>query len=143
MSRPLVSVTPATARSHLSVEYISTDSPQDLLAPDDTLAVFGFGDAAPQRLDDPRYLHIPLQPHAGSAHYEVWRTDAPVTRGRDGEIAWAGNGQLAFGVIEVEEGADGIAAAAAHAYAKLVAFVRAWGFRRGNAARRNRDRPLR
>ncbi len=124
MSRPLVSSTPAIARPQLSVEYISTDSPQELLAPDDTLAVFGFGDAAPQRLDDPRYLHIPLQPQAGNAPYEVWRTDAPVTHGRDGQIAWAGNGQLAFGVIEVEEGADGIAAAAAHAYERLVAFVR-------------------
>ncbi len=124
MSRPLTSVTPASARAQLSVAYVSAPSPQSLLVPEDTLAVFGFGDDAPQRLDDPRYLHIPLQPHAGNAPYEVWRTDAPVTHGRDGEIAWAGNGQLAFGVIEVEEGLDGIAAAAAHAYEKLVAFVR-------------------
>ena len=124
MSRPLISATPAIARPHLAVEYIFAASPHALLAAADTLAVFGFGDAAPQRLDDPRYLHIPLQPHAGAAPYEVWRTDAPVAHGRDGEIAWAGNGQLAFGVIEVEEGSDGITAAAAHAYARLTTFVR-------------------
>lgn len=124
MSRPLISATPAIAQPQLSVEYVATASPHALLAADDTLAVFGFGDAAPRRLDDPRYLHVPLQPHAGTAPFEVWRTDAPVAHGRDGEIAWSGNGQLAFGVIEVEEGPDGITAAAAHAYARLTAFVR-------------------
>jgi chorismate lyase/3-hydroxybenzoate synthase len=120
---------PAFSAPRLAVDYVSARSPHELLVADDTLAVFGFGGAAPQRLDDPRYLHIPLQPHAGVAPYEVWRTGEPVERGRDGEIAWASNGQFAFGVIEVEESpfngaASGIAAAAEHAYARLTAFMR-------------------
>lgn len=127
MSRPHPVPVPSAPR--LAVDYVSADSPHALLAATDTLAVLGFGDAAPQRLDDPRYLHIPLQPHAGVAPYEVWRTGEPVERGRDGEIAWASNGQLAFGVIEVDESpsnsaASGIAAAATHAYERLTAFVR-------------------
>lgn len=125
MSRPQPVPSPSAPR--LAVDYVRADAPHALLAAEGTLAVLGFGDAAPQRLDDPRYLHIPLQPHAGVAPYEVWRSSEPVNRGRDGEIAWSGNGQLAFGVIEVEESVSGIATAAAHAYARLTAFVQASG----------------
>jgi chorismate lyase / 3-hydroxybenzoate synthase len=122
---------PGTPAPRLSVDYVAAATPQSLLAGDDVLAVFGFGDAAPQRLDDPRYLHVPLQPHGGAAPYEVWRTGRPVAGGRDGEIAWASDGALSFGVIEVDERAHagpgdptGIVAAAAHAYARLTAFIR-------------------
>jgi chorismate lyase/3-hydroxybenzoate synthase len=112
------------AASVLRVDYVHVDTPDALLAQPDTLAVFGFGDAAPGHLSDPRYLHVPLQPHGNTAPYEVWRTGEPVAHGRDGEIAWSSNGKLAFGVIEVEEGDAGIAAAAAHAYSRLTTFVR-------------------
>ena len=53
MSPPLAFATSAIARAQLSVEYVSAHSPQSLLVPEDTLAVFGFGDAAPQRLRRP------------------------------------------------------------------------------------------
>jgi chorismate lyase/3-hydroxybenzoate synthase len=111
----------------LTVDYVAAATPQSLLAGDGVLAVFGFGDAAPRHLDDPRYLHVPLQPHDGTAPYEVWRTGRPVASGRDGEIAWASDGALSFGVIEVDESAHvdegGIVGAAAHAYARLTAFL--------------------
>ena len=114
-----------------SVDYVAT-APQALLDEADVLAVFGFGDAAPARLDDPRYLHIALQPHHGSAPSEVWRVAGPVRRGRDGDIAWSSDGKLAFGVIEVDERAHandddptGVVGAAAHAYARLTTFVAA------------------
>src|SRR5690606_18281863 len=116
----------------LSVDYVAAPGPEGLLAPGDVLAVFGFGDAAPAALEDPRYLRIPLQPHRGAAPYEVWRTGRPVRSGRDGDIAWASDGALSFGVIEVDEralaGGDdptGIVAAATHAYARLTAFIQA------------------
>ncbi|MDQ3057426.1 MAG: pteridine-dependent deoxygenase, partial [Pseudomonadota bacterium] len=89
---------------------------------------FGFGNDAPL-LDDPRYLRVPLQPH-GAAPFEVWRSNAPVSHGREGEIAWATDGRLMFGVIEVAEADDaadatlGIREAAEHAYAELTRFVR-------------------
>src|SRR5690606_31010029 len=67
-----------------------------------------------------------------AAPYEVWRTGRPVRSGRDGDIAWASDGALSFGVIEVDERAlagdddpTGIVAAAAHAYARLTAFIQA------------------
>lgn len=113
---------PLPAAPRLGVEYVASASPQTLLG-DDTLAVFGFGVAAPQ-CPDPRYLRVPLQPHTAPAPLEVWRSRRPVRRGRDGEIAWASDGALAFGAIEVEEAARGIVAAAAHAYRRLTAFVR-------------------
>ena len=120
---PAAGVTAAGPR--LSVDYVAAAAPQPLLDGRDVLAVFGFGDAAPARLDDPRYLHVPLQPHGGSAPYEVWRGGGRVVHGRDGDIAWASDGALSFGVIEVDEAAVGIEQAAAHAYARLLAFIAA------------------
>ena len=109
------------AHARLDVDYVQADSPDALLHGDDVLAVLGFGNDAPRNLD-PRYLRVPLQPYATSP-FEVWRTRSPVTYGRDGAIAWATDGQLSFGAIEIEERDIGIDAAAELAYAQLIAFV--------------------
>ena len=50
----------------LHVDYVDAASLDAQLARDDTLAVFGFGDAAPASAD-PRYLRVPLQPHGEPA----------------------------------------------------------------------------
>jgi chorismate lyase/3-hydroxybenzoate synthase len=123
----------AAVAASLAVDYLHGAAPAPLLAGDDVLAVFGFGDDAPRGLDDPRYLHIPLQPF-GAAPCEVWRAAGPVRRGRDGDIAWSTDGTLSFGAIEVDERAyacdadpTGIVGAAAHAYARMLGFVGASG----------------
>jgi hypothetical protein len=75
----------AAVAASLAVDYLHGAAPAPLLAGDDVLAVFGFGDDAPRGLDDPRYQHIPLQPF-GAAPCEVWRaavalvTLAPTSR---------------------------------------------------------------
>jgi chorismate lyase/3-hydroxybenzoate synthase len=129
MSRPMAQVAAFDAR--LAVDYVQATSPQALLA-GDVLAVLGFGDAAPAH-PDPRYLRVPLQPHGGVSsqagagdglRYEVWRGNAPVERGRDGDVAWATDGELLFGAIEVDEASVGIVEAATHAYARLTGFLR-------------------
>ncbi|PPU95912.1 pteridine-dependent deoxygenase [Xanthomonas hyacinthi] len=83
--------------------------------------MFGFGNEAPRHAD-PRYLRVPLQPH-GPRMFEVWRSDAAVGSGRDGDIAWASDGRLQFGVIEIDEQALHIEDASALAYAQISAFV--------------------
>ena len=126
MSRPLSSLTSTPAL--LAVDYEYAADPQALLADPSVLAAFGFGGGAP-RSDDPRYLRVPLEPYGGGsdvqAPFEVWRANAPVHSGRDGDIAWATDGELLFGAIEVDEAAIGIAAAARHAYARAAAFLQA------------------
>ncbi len=116
-----------TQASALTVDYVRAEDVSTLLTTE-TLAVFGFGDNA-QPLDDPRYLRIPLQSY-GEALFERWRARGPVTTGRDGDIRWASDGRLTFGVIEIDErpGADAdhhsdICEAAERAYAQLVRFV--------------------
>lgn len=115
----------------LEVDYVHGAEAGALLAGEDVLAVFGFGSAAPAQLDDPRYLHVPLQPR-GAAPLETWRVAGRVRHGRDGDIAWSSDGALSFGAIEVDERAHataadptGIVGAACHAYARLTAFVEA------------------
>ena len=114
--------------AQLRVDYVADMAPAELLAQADVLAVFGFGDHAP-RCDDPRYLRVPLEPY-GAAPLEVWRSNAPVRHGREraparagGDIAWASDGRLSFGVIEVDEADIGITEAARRGYQALIAHV--------------------
>ena len=116
--------------AHLHVDYVDA-RPEALLAADDTLAVIGFGSDAPIN-DDPRYLRVALQPH-GRAPLERWRGQGPVTRGRDGDIAWAEDGALQFGAIELDEseigqGDSDIEATSATIYEQLIAFTRSRGY---------------
>ena len=70
---------------------------------DDTLAVFGVRQRRAASSDDPRYLRVPLQPH-GAAPFEVWRAQrAGAAAAATGDIAWATDGELLFGAIEIDE----------------------------------------
>ncbi|MGY1425994.1 chorismate transformation enzyme, FkbO/Hyg5 family [Lysobacter sp. A289] len=110
----------------LAVDYVHQDL-AELLAADDTLAVFGFGDAAPCH-DDPRYLRVGLQP-LRKAPLEVWRASPGVQCGREGDVAWAEDGALQFGAIEIDEPAgEDIGAAAETAYRELLAFTARRGY---------------
>ena len=114
---------PASAR--LRVDYVDGTDVGALLRHDDVLAVFGFGTDAP-RVDDPRYLRVPLQPH-GAAPLEVWRAGGTVAHGCSGDIAWASDGRLSFGVIEVDEAGIGIREAARIGYEAMTRHVRESG----------------
>ena len=121
----------AAAQAHFSVDYIVTANLEEVLSDARVLAVFGFGSAAPRHLDDPRYLRVPLEPHRGTGAFEVWRSHGPVRSGRDDGLAWASDGQLTFGAIEVDErlhasttDPTGIVGAAAHAYTRITEFQR-------------------
>jgi chorismate lyase/3-hydroxybenzoate synthase len=116
--------TPAASASvaPLHVEYVRADA-ADLLAQANTLAVIGFGDMA-QTSDDPRWLRVRLDTD-GAAPLEVWRATGRVIRGRDGDVAWASDGDYTFAALEVDEAAHGgIAEAARHVYATLAQWSR-------------------
>ena len=83
------------------------------------LAVIGFGNAAPARHDDPRYLRVALEADM-PAPFEVWHSRGAVTLGAQGPLRWAANADYEFGVIELEEASHGgLAATAELAYAAL------------------------
>ena len=119
----------AGPQTRLAVDYVQTDHAAELLADGSVLAIFGFGSAAPGQLDDPRYLRVPLQPYQDTRTFEVWRARGAVTSGRTNGVAWATDGQLTFGAIEVDErqyesarDPTGVVGAAAHAYERISAF---------------------
>ena len=101
---------PAAARARL------LDDPR-------TLVVFGFG-ATPDPHPDPRWLHLPLE-QAGPPMLEVWRSPREVTCATDGALRQAGDGQLQFTSLVVEEDPADLAASVARAYAQLAARVAA------------------
>ena len=118
MSLPMHDSIPAP---RLQVDYVHAATLDAELTRDDTLAVIGFA-VHPAAHDDPRYLRVPLQPH-GDVPLEIWRGRHGVRHGRDNGIAWASDGQLTFGAIEVEEGERGLTAASEDAYRRMTAFV--------------------
>ncbi|WP_312367182.1 pteridine-dependent deoxygenase [Stenotrophomonas sp.] len=112
---------PAAAAA-LHIDYADPSQLPALLADPQVLAVFGFqaGDAAAPS-DDPRYLQVGLQAD-GVAKLEVWRSDKPVSHGRDANgVAWASDGALMFGALQVDENLHGgILGASEHAYAQML-----------------------
>jgi chorismate lyase/3-hydroxybenzoate synthase len=122
MSRPqpVAAQRPVDA-TQLHVDYVAAAQLPALLDDDHVLAVFGFGPDAPGS-DDPRYLRVPLSPY-GEAPLEVWRSTRPVARGRDGAVAWASDGTLQFGAIEIDEVDGDIETAGAQAYTLLSQFL--------------------
>lgn len=122
MSQPRSSQAPRPVdATRLRVDYLPVEQLSALLDDDRLLAVFGFGPHAPAS-DDPRYLRVPLAP-LDPAPLEVWRSARPVVRGRDGAIAWASDGTVQFGALQIDERDGDIEAAAAEAYALLTRFV--------------------
>ena len=128
MSAPAIHPVPAgcVPEARLQVDY-TTGPLESVLGAADTLAVFGFGDAAP-RHGDPRYLRVALEPH-GAAPLEVWRGSAPVAHGVEAGIAWSEDGALQFAALELDEG-DGhaIEALGEAAYRRMLAFTTARGY---------------
>ncbi|MFT4179323.1 MAG: pteridine-dependent deoxygenase [Thermomonas sp.] len=115
---------PATAPHPATLRVAYRDAtPDALLAAPGTLAVFGFGDAAPALHGDPRYLHVALPAH-GRAPLECWRVDGEVAHGRSDGIAWSEGGGLQFGALEIADDGD-IDTIARQAYARLQTWLAA------------------
>ncbi len=114
----------------LQVDYADPAQLDALLADTHVLAIFGFkaGNDAPPT-DDPRYLQVGLEPE-GDAKLEVWRSAYPVSSGRDANgVAWASDGALMFGALQVDEAAHtDITGAAEHTYTQLMAALPAHGY---------------
>jgi chorismate lyase/3-hydroxybenzoate synthase len=109
---------------NLHVCYEQQLSLDALLADANVLAVIGFGDGAAATHADPRYLHVALQPLDGKAPFEVWRTPNAVTAQSPGAVRWAGDGDYAFGCIEMDEAQHGgIENAAEAAYRALAGWL--------------------
>ena len=111
---------PSHAAATLRVDY--RHAPLDaLLAERNLLAVFGFGDVAPARHDDPRYLHVAL-PALGDPPFECWSVAGDVQCGREGGIAWSTDGLLQFGALEIADTGD-VEGAAGQAYLMLQSWL--------------------
>ena len=104
----------------LHVDYMRYDAG---LAPGaDVLAVIGFGDRAALP-GDPRSIHVGLEPLHAGGRVEVWRGSGSVKCKRDGEIRYACDSHVLFGMLEIDEHAHGdIAGAAKHVYATIRSF---------------------
>jgi len=104
----------------LGVDYFPPQQLSALLADPQVLAVLDFAAGARNEGDtDPRLYRLGLQP-IGEPALEVWRSQGPVRHGRDGDIAWSSDGELAFGALEVDEAEHGgIEAAGDYAYRRL------------------------
>lgn len=115
---------------HLHCSFVDAASVAGQLRDARVLAAVDFSlqplDAA--AATDARRLRVPLEP-MGPGQVEIWRGDTPAIHGRDGDIAWAENGELQFGALALHESADlDLEAASALAYAQMNQFIAARGY---------------
>lgn len=98
------------------------DALSTLLADPNTLAVFGYGAAAPM-LDDPRYLRVPLAPiETDVGVYECWRVAGSVHSGREGALRWSTGAGWLFAALD---GCGDAVGQAQQSYEVLGDFLRA------------------
>jgi chorismate lyase/3-hydroxybenzoate synthase len=89
----------------------------------DVLGAVVFGEFAGGA--DPRILRVRLAVPGGGGVVELWRGSGPVERGAEGPIRYAHDGNLLFGILELDERQyDGIQAAAQAAYEAIEQFHR-------------------
>jgi chorismate lyase/3-hydroxybenzoate synthase len=94
---------------------------------DDVLAVVGFGRDAGLP-EDPRAIHIALEPLLGAGLVEVWHGVGPVQHGRHGAIRYASDGERLFGVLEVNDDGGDLAEPTRAAYDEIARFQAASGY---------------
>lgn len=107
----------------LRIDYFDPSQRDALLADPQLLALFDFQPGHSGASADPRQLRVGLQAY-GQPRLECWRSNAAVHHGRDHELAWCSDGELAFGALQIDEAAHGgIAAAAEYGYRRLAAHL--------------------
>ncbi|TAN01991.1 MAG: pteridine-dependent deoxygenase [Rhodanobacteraceae bacterium] len=112
------------ATSKFRVAY-SSEPARSLLDQPGTLALFGFGAAAPS-IADPRYLRVLQTAFGQPSPCECWSVGADVGHGYAGDLRWSCGGGWRFVAIEVDEASPGgIEAACEQAYDRLLEHVAA------------------
>lgn len=112
----------SVATSKFRAAY-SNEPAGSLLDRPGTLALFGFGPAAPS-IADPRYLGVLQAAFDQRAPRECWSVDAGVSLGTAEDLRWSSGGGWRFVAIEVDEATPGgIEAACEHAYDRLLEHV--------------------
>ncbi|MEO8777825.1 MAG: pteridine-dependent deoxygenase [Rhodanobacter sp.] len=112
----------AQLRRAPQVSYRAADA-ATLLSEPGTLAVFGFGPGAPERVDS-RYLQVAMEAFDASPPLELWQVEASVNHGTEGALQWSAGGGWLFAAIELDEREHGGPCATADlAYATLHHFV--------------------
>ena len=122
--RPLVTPPPS-----VDVFYAPADSADRWLGDDSLVALLRFGTSTHVSATDSRDISIALPPLGPEDLIEVWRAATPVTRGRNGDLCYALNGEILFGHLLIEESATGgLASAARAAYHEMLRAVEASGY---------------
>lgn len=109
--------------------YASADSADRWLGDDALVALLRFGSSTQVSTADCRDISIALPQLGPEDLIEVWRAATPVTRGRDGDLCYAINGEILFGHLLLDESATGGLASAARAgYREMLRAVEASGY---------------
>lgn len=91
------------------------------------LACITFGDTTGCDPQDPRRIHVGLQPLQAGPDCERWTADAPVTHGMQGGIGYAHTERVLFACLHLADSRD-MVAAAREGYRRLLDFHHTMGF---------------
>ncbi|HVJ54212.1 MAG TPA: hypothetical protein VM689_17230 [Aliidongia sp.] len=109
-----------------AVQYLTAAGLADFAAGNTPiLGVVGYGATRPAGLPDAcPFAEAPVVPVTGEAMFEVWNTRAPVETKGVGAVRGSYNGEVTFGLVELEEGTDRtFETVVEHAYRGLFDFL--------------------
>ena len=116
---------PAASR-FLKLDYRRLDDSRAL--PPNVMAIVRFGQLRQATMTGPLTVDVDLAP-LSPAPAEVWYSDEPISRGREGIIRYAYDSSFVFGLIEAHEREfKDIRDATANVYAAVQAFQKSAGF---------------
>ena len=108
----------------LSIFYAPESAAERWLRDESVLALIRFGAHTTVGASDARDISIGLPQLGPQRRVEVWRTQLPITRGSDGDLYYAMDGQILFGhLLIAEESGTDLASIARDGYARILALV--------------------
>ncbi|MGA7614669.1 MAG: hypothetical protein WBX15_05745 [Thermoanaerobaculia bacterium] len=101
--------------------------PRLLDMPETLLGIVTFGDDA-VRIDGVPHAHVSMPFLAGEPLVEVWRSGEPVRQGREGQIRFAANAHVVFGVATASAEPSRLTASAEKLYRDILRFTEKKGY---------------
>ena len=122
--------TAVEAASGLSIFYAPESAAERWLRDESVLGLIRFGSHTAISATDPRDMSIALPQLGPQRRVEVWRTQLPITRARDGDLHYAMDGEIVFGHLLIDEGGGSdLSSIARNGYARILALVDRLGYR--------------
>jgi len=123
VSAPEHEVRTSPARSSLDIFYVADAAAERWSHDESVIAVIRFGSRTSFQGRQRPQISIALPPLGSQRYAEVWRSNLPIVRGREGDLHYALDGEILFGCLLVDDAGD-LRDVARNAYVRVLELTR-------------------